>query len=469
MHPKHFFALGALFLSACAIPDTPMWNDREAAASVRMPAELITKVGVLGTAKSLVSNPVSGTHKGVSMWWRRTHLLSDSILEQRPLLATAYEDGTDIEHALDLLDLPRPLPGKIDYLIDGDEFFPAIEKSIAGAQKRVDTQVFIFDNDDVATRYADLLRARSKDVKCRVLMDRMGSITSWWTPPGTKMPQGFVAPASMPHYLRDGSKVKVRESQNPWLVADHAKLMLIDGKEAYLGGMNIGREYRYEWHDMMVRLTGPITTKLQNNFDSAWRLQGFWGDWSVPFHKPRRVLKTSDDPSHYPIRILRTTPSRTEIEEALLVAIRMSRKRIYLQNSYVTSKDLLLELMAACKRGVEVHFIFPIENDSALMDSATEKFAADLLEAGGKVYAYPRFTHLKAILVDDWACLGSANLDGLSMRINNELNIAFSDPQAVETLRRRVFLKDIRQSRRLRYGEVQDRLNLIQESLLQQL
>lgn len=434
-----------------------------------MPAELVTKVVLHGSIKSVVSNPVSGTRKGISMWLRRSTLLGDSIFKQRALLNSAYTEGADIDEALDLLGLPRPLPGKVDYLVDGGEFFPALHHSVNRAKQSIDTQVFIFDNDDVATGFADRLKERSREVKCRVLMDRMGSIGSWWTSPETPLPQGFQSPSSMPHYLREGSLVKARTSQNPWLVADHSKLVLIDGEEAYLGGMNIGREYRYEWHDLMVRVRGPIIAELQNHFNRSWRLQGPWGDWSMPFY---RKLKPDPAPAvagHYPIRLLRTTSMRVEIERALLTAIRMSRKRIYLQNSYVTSESLLQELLAARKRGVEVNFIFPIKNDSKLMDTANRVFATALLKQDCNVYAYPKFTHVKAAIIDNWACIGSANLDGLSLRINGELNIAYSNPEAVEALRERVFLKDMRASRKLKKGDLKVPSISLGDIILQQL
>ncbi|MFT6180046.1 MAG: cardiolipin synthase [Akkermansiaceae bacterium] len=446
--------LALLGLASCSLPDTQLWNDRVAKTPADMPAEVITKVLVHGTVKSIVSNPVSGTRKGISMWWRRSRLLSDSLFKQRILLKSAYIKGADIEQALDLIGLPVPLPGKIDYLVDGHEFFPALYHSIDQAKHRIDTQIFIFDNDDVATRYADRLKERSRDVQCRVLMDRMGSIASWWTAPETPLPKDFRPPSSMPHYLMEGSRVKARVSQNPWLVADHSKLIMIDGEEAYLGGMNIGREYRYEWHDLMVRVRGPVTTELQNHFNRSWRLQGLWGDWSMPFYRKLKADRGAAEAGHYPIRLLRTTPARVEIEEALLTAIRMSRKRIYLQNSYVTSELLLQELLDARARGVEVNFIFPETNDSKLMGTANRGFAATLLNRDCNVYAYPKFTHVKAAIIDNWACVGSANLDGLSLRINGELNIAYSDPEAVEMLRQRIFLKDMRASRKLKRGEL---------------
>lgn len=456
-------------LASCALPDTELWNDREKARFTGLPSEVATKVMVHGTAKSILSNPISGTHKGMSMWWQRSRLLSDSLLKQRPLLEKSYEKGNNIEEALDLMKLPKGLPGKVECLVDGPEFFKALKHSVRNARTRVDTQVFIFDNDDVATGYADLLRQRSEEIECRVLMDRLGSIAGWWSPPSTPMPEGFQPPSSMPHYLEEDSKVKVRESANPWLVADHTKLIMIDGKEAYLGGMNIGREYLHEWHDMMVRVTGPVTTDLQNIFDHTWKQQGTFGDWDTLFHRKKKPELVEGEEGLYPVRLLRTGPGVTDIEKAILVAIRMSRKEIFLQNSYVTSEVLLQELLVAMKRGVKVNFIYPKINDSPLMAIANRRFAAPLLEAGANVFVYPEFSHIKAVIVDDWACLGSANLDGLSLRINSELNIAYSDPRAVGELRKRIFEKDIKKSRELKKGQLKVTPDLLSDSVLQQL
>ena len=233
--------------------------------------------------------------------------------------------------------------------------------------------------------------------------------------------------------------------------------------------MNIGREYRYEWHDLMVRVTGPITTELQNRFDRAWKLQSFWGDVRSLFYRDQTPVLSEAEAAHFPIRILQTSPERSEIEEAILVSVRMSRRKIFLQNSYVTSELLLRELVAARKRGVEVNFIFPVANDSKILDTANRRFAATLLKHGARIYAYPKFSHVKAIMVDDWICLGSANLDGLSMRINAELNIAYSDRKSAEELRRRVFETDIRQSKRLSQKDLKVSPYSLSKPIFQQL
>lgn len=319
----------ALGLVSCTLPDTPLWNSRESGVTSGMPAELVTKVVLHGTLKSVVNNPVTTVHKGVSMITQRSLHLSENLLTEIDLLNLPEQKGAQIEQGLDAIGLPKPLPGKVELLLDGPEFFPALRKAMNDAQDQIDFQFFIFDNDDVATDIADHLKAHSKEVRCRVLMDRMGSVASWWSPPTSPLPPNFKSPSSMPHYLRENSKVKVRQSQNPWLVADHSKLVLIDGKEAYLGGMNTGREYLHEWHDLMVRVTGPIVSTLQDQFNVAWKLQGPFGDFQAALNHREKVDTTWRPPGHFPIRILRTSQSRVEIERAILAAIRWSRERIY--------------------------------------------------------------------------------------------------------------------------------------------
>ena len=116
-----------------------------------------------------------------------------------------------------------------------------------------------------------------------------------------------------------------------------------------------------------------------------------------------------------------------------------------------------------------MNFIYPVQNDSKLLDSANRRFAATLLEHGCRIYAYPKFSHVKAVMVDDWVCLGSANLDGLSMRINGELNIAYSHKKSAQELRRRVFEEDMRRSKRLRVKDLKASPYSLSIPLLQQL
>src|SRR4029077_21014857 len=130
-----------------------------------------------------------------------------------------------------------------DLLIDGDRFFTRLRQAIEAATNHIDMNLFIFDRDDVAVDFADQLKQRSSAVKTRIVLDRMGTLAAGISPPATPLPENFVPPKSLFSYLKEDSKVHVRSFLNPWFSADHCKVIVIDGNEAWLGGMNIGREY----------------------------------------------------------------------------------------------------------------------------------------------------------------------------------------------------------------------------------
>jgi len=451
-------------LAAC-VPDTV---EHSAVKKLGLPAEIVDKVLLRGSVVSILRNPITSTHKGVSMARSRGEVLADPLLKYLPEIDAAFRTDHSIDGVLDGLGMPQPVPGNVEYLIDGKAFFTDITASIQKAEKSVDSRVFIFDNDDVAAGFADLLKAKSKHVRCRVLMDELGSISAWWEDPATKGKKPDLGDGDIADYLKKDSRVKVRKSLNPWLVTDHTKLFVIDGKTAYLGGMNIGREYRYEWHDMMVKVTGPAVTALQNDFNRAWRLQGNWGDWGMLLHRNQSYREEIEE-GEIGLRILKTSAGKNEIEKSILAAIKMSRKRVYLQSPYFTSDALLRELLLAKKRGVDVRMVFPEENNSKILKIGNRAKAKELVEAGANVYMYQPFSHIKAVVVDDWACLGSANFDALSFKINEEMNIAFSNKNAVQKLVGDLFLKDFRKAKLLTRDEVKGWGNFVAESVADQL
>lgn len=112
----------------------------------------------------------------------------------------------------------------------------------------------------------------------------------------------------------------------------------------------------------------------------------------------------------------------------------MARKRVWIETPYFANDTIVAAVVAAARRGVEVRIIVPSRGDSPLMGASNLASARKIIAAGGKVYRYHKMTHVKAMICDDWATVGSANLDTLSMHINRELNLAFSDPRAVRAL-----------------------------------
>jgi cardiolipin synthase len=368
-----------------------------------------------------------------------------------PLSTGPPMDAAEWEKRLDKLLKARPYKGRLDLLIDGEKFFPAFIESVANATRSVDVLVYIFDTDDYAVKMADLLKKRSAQVKVKVLFDDMGSLFSAQNATESPMPPDFQRPAGIKSYLRQDSRVKVRASANPWLTVDHRKCFIIDGREAYIGGMNIGRNYRYDWHDMMVRVNGPIVGRFEKDYRLAWAHAGPLGDfayaWAWLFDRtsPRKNAVTNA----IDLRPLRTATGKTEIFRAQFEAIERARRSIYIETPYFDDESSLRALIRARQRGVDVRVIFPAHNDSGVMQDINASVAGDLVRNGVRVYAYPGMTHVKAAVYDGWACVGSANYDKMSLHVGQDLDIAFSDPATVDRLKRELFEKDFARSREI--------------------
>ncbi|WP_338687182.1 phosphatidylserine/phosphatidylglycerophosphate/cardiolipin synthase family protein [Haloferula helveola] len=416
-------------------------------------------------------SPLNYVATGMAMAARRpTELVNGNLPVSLPVTdAAPHAPGSrGFEAWLTEQGLPEPCEGRLRSLVDGDEFFGALERETAGASEAIDIQTFIFDNDDFAVGYAEKLVARSENLRVRVMYDDLGTMLSSRVPPDTPMPTGFESPASI-HGVLHGRGPQVRRTLNPWLTADHTKMFIFDRKRAYVGGMNIGREYRSEWHDLMVRVEGPVVNVLQADFDFRWRDCRFPGPIPGMRNELPRV-ELARDPRDG-IRVLRTdvVKGRFEVLNVSLAAIRASKKRVWLQTPYFSSDSVERELLDACARGVDVRLVFPGKSDSDLMRMANAASALKLTQAGARVYIYPGMTHLKALLCDDWAMVGSANFDTLSMVINRELNLATAEPRFVRELTSRVFLADFRTSRRFRKEEADGLAPQIAETVADQL
>jgi phosphatidylserine/phosphatidylglycerophosphate/cardiolipin synthase-like enzyme len=123
-------------------------------------------------------------------------------------------------------------------------------------------------------------------------------------------------------------------------------------------------------------------------------------------------------------------------------SIRRAKSYIYAENPYLFDKRVILNLVRARERGVDVRVVLPRVNDFKAGGRGNLVVANYLIEHGVRVYFYPGMTHVKALLVDDWACLGSGNLNHLSLRVNQERNIATSDPGFARQLKRELFDAD---------------------------
>ena len=334
--------------------------------------------------------------------------------------------------------------GTIEYLVDGATFFSRLIDTIQSAEETIDIRLYIFDNDDYALRIADLLKQRSKEVEVRILVDGLGTISAASSRPSST-PEDYKAPPRIIDYLEQDSDIKVRTVLNTWLAGDHTKTILIDERIAFLGGMNIGREYRYDWHDLMVELRGPVVDEIQSNFERAWRQQAFLGDIWAALYRPGKPVN-EPQPGELPIRLLYTKPGDSQILRAQLAAIARANQRIYIENAYFTSDDIIFELAMARRRGVDVRVIIPYQSDSGIINRSNVTAINTMLANGIRVFIYPGESHIKGAVYDGWICLGSANFDQLSLRINKEMNIATSSPSVVRAFMDKVMIPDFEKS-----------------------
>ncbi len=372
-----------------------------------------------------------------------------ATLESQPIPELNQGPGMDLgawEAQLDRITGRGPTRGTIDLLIDGEAYFVRFIDAVTTAEKSVDIRTYIFDNDDFAEQIGNLLRRRSNEgIDVRILLDGLGTIVATGAD-DESLPEDYEAPPSVREFLERGSEIDVRQSNNPWLVAgDHVKTSIIDGRIAFAGGMNIGREYRYVWHDLMMELRGPVVDVLVNEFNKAWAHAGFLGDAGYVLER-LRPNPDEAEPVGYPLRVLHTRPGKAEIFNAQVAAIRTAKSHVYIQNAYLTDDAMLYELAKARRRGVDVRVILPLVGNHGPINQSNALAANAMLEHGIRVFVYPGMSHVKAAVFDGWACLGSANWDKLSFRTNKELNIATSHPEYVDELLRSVFDFDFEKS-----------------------
>ena len=370
-------------------------------------------------------------------------------LEAEPLPPIVPRPGMDLEAwEADLAGIAgTSTRGTVRFLVDGDEFFPRLIEAVKGAEESIDIRTYIFDNDDYAVKVADLLKKRSADVDVKVLLDGIGAIIGTRVDPDD-LSENFDPPLSIISHLRSDSDVRVRTSGNPFLTGDHTKTTIIDGQVAFIGGMNIGRAYRYEWHDLMTEITGPVVDLLQRDSDVAWSKASWLGDLAM-FARTLTPMRRRADDAGVPLTILTTRDHDSQLYRAQLAAIRRTQSYIFIENPYFSDDVVLFELAKARRRGVDVRVILPDDGNHQAQEYSNQVAINTMLRNGIRVYLYPGMSHVKAAVYDGWACFGSANFDKLSLQINEELNLGTSDPTIVANLLERVFAVDFELSEQL--------------------
>jgi len=323
-----------------------------------------------------------------------------------------------------------PIGGNdLELLHDVEVLLGKLTADIDAATHHCHLLYYIFNDDSVGQRVGQaLMRACQRGVKCRLLVDAVGS-------------RPLLNPKLWSELRQAGVELTAALPVNPLRaifarldLRNHRKLAIIDGRVAYLGSHNVS-EARYPkkerfgaWVDASVRVTGPAVQVLQELFVQDWSASA----GELPHLED--LFPPAGEPSSSRVRlqILPTGPSSEDspIEKVILQAIHVARERIVLTTPYFVPDDSLVDaLRAAAVRGVNIVLIVPKLSDAPVVQAAGRSRYGDLLRAGVEIHEYTRgLLHAKTVTVDrSFALVGSANLDIRSFMLNFELSVLVYD------------------------------------------
>jgi cardiolipin synthase len=312
------------------------------------------------------------------------------------------------------------LPGNSAELLgDSGEVLPAMLRAIAEARRSVDVEMYTFASDSVGRRFARALADRAQEgIRVRVLVDSAGcrqtprSFFGWMRERGVRV-QG-VNP--LRHFFLRGALFRWR---------DHRKLVMLDDETAFVGGLNLSREYAPQreggcgWRDAAVRVRGPVVNALAASFEKLWRD----GARAAPAAAPAVSPPAGDVPS----MVLESRPVGPGPFAAVFRhAVNQARRRIWIANPYfLPPRSFRKALRRAARRGVDVRLLLPRRSDSPIVLRASQRSYAYYLRSGIRLFEWPgAMMHSKAAVVDGlWSTIGSYNIDPLSLLVNRELNL----------------------------------------------
>jgi cardiolipin synthase len=335
---------------------------------------------------------------------------------------------------------------EVRLLCDGAEAFPAMLEAIAGAEREIVLEMYWIADDVCGRRFRDALAERARaGVRVRVVYDAIGSLG---------LPANFFAPLERyggeVHEYHPLSPLRSRITLDSLERRDHRKLLAVDGRQAFVGGLNLGREWMTVeeggegWRDDVVQVRGPAAEEVRALFYDTWRRRP-WSEVPADVRRlPRRRTR--------PVWVLANRWRRQRsIRREYLRRIARAHKSIDIANSYfVPNRSFRGALLRAALRGVRVRILVPERSDIAVVQLAVEALFGALLRAGIEIYQMTgRILHSKTVIVDDvFTMVGSYNLDERSFRKNLECNLAVEDERFAAHARAR-FERDCAASRRV--------------------
>jgi cardiolipin synthase len=351
---------------------------------------------------------------------------------------------------------PLMAGNKVSLLADGPATMRAMMAAIRAAQDHVNLETYIFEADEVGRALADLLiEKRAAGVTVNLIYDSVGSLD---TPRSffLRMREAGIA-------VLEYNPVNPLHAWGNWEInrRDHRKLLVVDGRIAFTGGVNISQVYgkssflqgktevppdakQAAWRDTHMQIEGPVVAEFQKLFLDTWQRKTTQPPMPAHYFPELKMQGSAL------VRAIGSTPERANysVYETYVSAFAHADRYIHLTTAYfVPDKAVMQAMKNAAKRGVDVRIIFPSFSDVSILLHAGRSFYDDLLSAGIRVYERKQaMLHAKTAVIDGvWSTIGSTNLDMRSFLHNDELNAVVLSVDFAERMDE-LFRRDLEES-----------------------
>lgn len=342
---------------------------------------------------------------------------------------------------------------EVTLLIDGQNKFNSLLKEIKEAKESIYIEYFIFKTkDDIGKTILNLLKEKLKEgVEVKIIYDRLGNLkTKKKDFDELKKLGGQISPY-LPSIFFTIFSLNFRL---------HRKLVIIDHKIAYTGGMNIGDDYLgkdpkiHPWRDTSIRITGPEVSKFELRFFYDWYYLNQKTE-ILPYQKeiPQKT-------GNIKLQLISSGPDSFHeyVKNSYLKILAEAKEYIYMETPYFIPDESFLNMIKIAKlSGVDIKIIVPDVPDKKFVYEITLSYLEELIDLGIEVYTYHGFIHSKVIMSDDYiTSIGSCNIDSRSFLLNYELNTLIYD-ETFTKQNKEQFLQDIKNSGRLTIEKLQNR------------
>ena len=352
---------------------------------------------------------------------------------------------------------------RIDVLTNGKETFEAMFEAIEQAKEHIHIEFYIFGDDKISNQLRELLIKKAQQgVRVRMIYDFLGSFSLSKKYIESLNTAGVYVVPFLPARLK-AARIKIN-------YRNHRKILVVDGKIGFTGGLNIADRYMEGnklgmWRDTFVRMEGLAVHGLQTNFLIDWYFAGEKLIRDSKYYPALHAVKNSL------VQIVSSAPDSDweNIMQGISYAIITAQKYVYIHTPYfIPPETILSAIQVAALSGIDVRLMIPQKSDAPVSTAASHSYVESVLEAGVKVFWYTDgFLHSKAIVIDDMiSIVGSANIDERSTSLNFELNaFIFNNETAIEL--KKSFVEDMKQCNEISIEKWEKRSswNKLKESL----